>query len=143
MNPSKFAVAVLTLGTIATTINPLAATAEPIIGSTAASVSIKFQDAGATSGNFSLNSSGAGTSGVVAVKEISAAIATGETRATAGSYASDTATNATSEGYSQPVAFKYNSFSNVTTSATNINNTGTNYDYAGSTAGMSFIPVAK
>jgi hypothetical protein len=136
MNPSKFAIAVLALGTIATTINPLAAMAAPIIGSTAAAVSIKFQDAGTTSGNFSLNPSGAGTTNVIGVKEISAAIATGETRATAGSYATDTTTNATSEGYSQPAVFKYNSSSDVNTS-------GTSYDYAGSTAGMSFIPVAK
>ena len=143
MNPSKLAFAVLALGAIATAINPLVATAVPIIGSTAASVSIKFQDASATSGNFTLNPSGAGTNSVIGVKEISAAIATGETKATASSFATDTTTNATSEGYSQPVAFKYNNFSNVTTSATDINNTGTNYDYAGSTAGMSFIPVAK
>jgi hypothetical protein len=141
--PSKLALTIVAITAVGATIDTMAAFADPVIGSTAAAVSIKFQDPGTTNGSFSLNPNGAATSNVSGVKEISAAIATGETKATASSGSTGSGTSAYSEGYSQPVTFKFNTFGDVSTSATSTNNTGTNYDYAGSTAGLSFIPVVK
>jgi hypothetical protein len=142
MISSKFALIITAITAVSTTYT-LAAAAEPVTGSTAAAVSIEFQTPGSTNGNFSLSPNGSATSNVSGVKEISAAIATGETKATANTGITAGGTTANAEGFSQPVAFKFNSFSNVSTGANNANNTGTNYDYAGSTTGFTFIPVVK
>ena len=139
---SKFTLVTSVVIMSAQIINPTPAAADSVSSATAAAVSIKFQNSSTTNG-FSLNPNGSATGNVNGVQDISAAIATGETKATATTGISGNGTNATSEGYSQPVAFKYNSFSNVTTSLTNVSNINTSYDYAGSTAGMSFIPVAR
>jgi hypothetical protein len=99
----------LTLTAAAATLCPIAAYAGPSTGSTAAAVSIKFNDCkcGTASGNFSIvpggNANGAGTG----VKELSAAVATGETSATASSASKHHGTTATANGFSQPVTFKY------------------------------------
>jgi hypothetical protein len=116
--------------------------AEPVLGTTAAAISIKFQDSVPSSGSFSVNTGnggGATNGNTTGVKEISAAIATGETKATATTASSGNGTAATSEGFSQPVTFKFNTL-NTTSSASSIQS---NYDYAGSTTGLSFIPVVK
>jgi hypothetical protein len=104
----------------ASVICPIAANASPVVstGSTAAAVSIKFQSykGGATNGNFSINpganASGAGTG----VQELSAAVATGETKANADSASSRSGTSATAKGYSAPVSFKYTTTSDVSNS---------------------------
>ncbi len=103
----------------AAAICPIAANASPVVstGSTAAAVSIKFQDCkcGPTSGNFSItpgaNANGAGTG----VQELSAAVATGETKAKAESASNRSGTTATAKGYSAPVTFKYTTTSDVST----------------------------
>ena len=139
---AKLALAFLAMTTVGIAIDPMVASAAPVTGSTAA-VTIKFQDPGTTSGSFSLNPDGTATSNVNGVKEISAAIATGETKATATSGSTGSGITATSEGFSQPVTFKFNTSNNTTTGASNTSVTGTNYDYTGSTTGMSFIPAAQ
>jgi hypothetical protein len=123
------------------TMYPLTASAAPVVGSTAAAVSIEFQSNGTTNGNFAITPTGSTNSNISGVKEISAAIATGETRATATTGISASGTTATAEGYSQPVAFKFNGTSNVTVGANNITTAASNYEYAGSTTGLTFLPV--
>lgn len=140
---SKLALAIATVTTIGIAIDPMVAGAAPVTGSTAAAVTIKFQDPGTTSGSFSLNPDGTATSNSNGVKEISAAIATGETKATATSGSTGSGITATAEGFSQPVTFKLNTSNNTSTGAGNTIVTGTNYDYTGSTTGMSFIPAAQ
>ncbi len=140
---SKLALTLVAVTTLGTAIEPMVASAAPVTGSTAAAVTIKFQDPSTTSGSFSLNPDGTATSNVNGVKEISAAIATGETRATATSGSTGSGITATSEGFSQPVTFKFNTSSNATVAGGTTTVTGTNYDYAGSTTGMSFIPAAR
>jgi hypothetical protein len=109
---SKFTVAMAT----AAVFYPLAVSANPVsTGSTAAAVSIKFQECkcGPTSGNFSIdpgrNTNGGGTG----VKELSAAVATGETKAKANASSDRSGTKANAYGYSAPVTFSYRSYSDL------------------------------
>jgi hypothetical protein len=115
--PSKFTLAVAT----ASIFYPIAAYAGPTTGSTAAAVSIKFQDChcGPTSGNFSITPGGTASGGGSGVQELSAAVATGETKAQAeaGSGRSGergrSVTDASAKGYSAPVHFSYKTYSDV------------------------------
>jgi hypothetical protein len=106
---SKFTLAIAT----ASILCPLAAVANPVstgsTGSTAAAVSIKFQDCkcGPTSGNFSINPGGNASGGGNGVQELSAAVATGETKAKAEASSKKSGTNASAYGYSKPVSFTY------------------------------------
>jgi hypothetical protein len=95
---------------------PISAYANPVsTGSTAAAVSIKFQDCkcGPTSGNFSINPGGNANGGGTGVQELSAAVATGETKATAKSASNKSGTTANAYGYSAPVNFSYRTYSDV------------------------------
>jgi hypothetical protein len=104
----------------ASVICPIAANASPVVstGSTAAAVSIKFQNCkcGPTSGNFSINPGANASGGGSGVQELSAAVATGETKANANSASSYSGTTATAKGYSAPVSFKYTTTSDVSNS---------------------------
>jgi hypothetical protein len=109
---SKFMLAVAT----ATIFSPIVATANPVsTGSTAAAVSIKFQDCkcGPTSGNFSITPGGTASGGGNGVKELSAAVATGETKAKANAGSNRSGTHANAYGYSKPVSFTYETYSDV------------------------------
>ena len=100
---------------VASIVFPIAAYAGPSTGSTAAAVSIKFNDCkcGPTNGNFSITPGGNAGGGGSGIKELSAAVATGETSAKANSAASYSGTNANAEGYSKPVSFTYKTHSDV------------------------------
>ncbi len=110
---SKLTIAIATAAALC----PIAANASPVVstGSTAAAVSIKFQkcNCGPTSGNFSINPGANANGGGTGVQELSAAVATGETRAKAESGSSWSGTKATAHGYSTPVTFKYTTTSDV------------------------------
>lgn len=112
---SKLTLAIAT----AATLFPVAVNASPVVsagGSTAAAVSIKFQNChscGSTGGNFSINPGANATGGGTGVKELSAAVATGETSADANSASTGFGTSATAKGYSAPVSFKYTTTSDV------------------------------
>ena len=125
---AKVALALLTGGGAATVGYPMVASAMPATGSTAAAVSIVFQGTGATVGNATLNPGGTtNANGNNGVKELSAAVATGETKATASSnggsstnvlvgsvVATNTVgTSASAEGFSEPVKFTYTNTSDV------------------------------
>jgi hypothetical protein len=109
----------LTMAT-ASVFSPIVANASPVVstGSTAAAVSIKFHDCrcGTTSGNFSINPGANASGGGTGVKELSAAVATGETKANADSSSSRYGTTASAKGYSAPVHFKYTTYSDVNNS---------------------------
>jgi hypothetical protein len=94
---------------------PIAAYAGPTTGSTAAAVSIKFQDCkcGPTKGDFSINPGGNANGGGSGVQELSAAVATGETKAKANSESNKSGTTASAVGFSQPVTFSYVTTSDV------------------------------
>jgi hypothetical protein len=106
---AKFALALVVGTTTGTLVYPTIASAGPTTGSTAAAVSIKFQDCkcGPTSGNFSIDPGGNTKGGGNGVQELSAAVATGETKAKASSESNKFGTSAYAEGYSKPVTFKY------------------------------------
>jgi hypothetical protein len=105
---AKIALA-LAAGTTAIAVgSPLVATANPVTGSTAAAVSIKFHKSG--SGNFSINPGGNTTGGGSSVQELSAAVATGETEATAKAQSTRKGTSADARGYSTPVYFSYETY---------------------------------
>jgi hypothetical protein len=112
---SKIALA-LVATTTAAIVAPLAATANPVTGSTAAAVSIKFGKYG--NGNFSItpgsNANGGGTN----VQELSAAVATGETDAKAKSSSSRMGTSADAIGYSAPVTLSYETYNSRTSMQT-------------------------
>jgi hypothetical protein len=91
---------------------PLAASANPVTGSTAAAVSIKFHKSG--SGNFSINPGGNSSGGGNGVQELSAAVATGETEATAKAQSSHHGTSADARGYSAPVTLTYETYNSQT-----------------------------
>jgi hypothetical protein len=97
----------------ASVICPIAANAAPITGSTAATVSIKFQKSGATQGGYSIVPGGTASGNGTGVKELSAAVATGETNAIANSASTKLGTSATASGFSQPVSFFYSNTSDV------------------------------
>lgn len=111
--PSKLTIAIATAAAIC----PMAVNASPVVstGSTAAAVSIKFQDCkcGPTSGNFTINPGATASGGGNGVQELSAAVATGETLAKANSESSRSGTTASAKGYSAPVTFKYTNSSDV------------------------------
>ena len=121
---SKLTIAIATAAAIC----PIAANASPVVstGSTAAAVSIKFQDCncGPTSGNFSINPGANAGGGGTGVKELSAAVATGETKAKAESASTGSGTTASAKGYSAPVSFKY-----ITTSDVSNSNKQSEYAY--------------
>jgi hypothetical protein len=106
----------LTMAT-ASVFSPIVANASPVVstGSTAAAVSIKFHDCrcGTTSGNFSINPGANHSGGGTGVQELSAAVATGETKANADSASNRSGTTASAKGYSTPVSFKYTTNSDV------------------------------
>jgi hypothetical protein len=105
---SKIALA-LAAGTTAISVGfPLVASANPVTGSTAAAVSIKFHKSG--SGNFSINPGGNTSGGGSSVQELSAAVATGETEATAKAQSTRKGTSADARGYSAPVYFSYETY---------------------------------
>jgi hypothetical protein len=99
--------------TAATTVfAPIAANAgETSTGATAAAVSIKFNDCskkcGGTEGGFSITPGGNTTGFGSGVRELSAAVATGETSAVAMSSSNRFGTSASANGYSAPVSFSY------------------------------------
>lgn len=114
---SKFTVAMATAAVfcpLAASANPVS-TGSPSTGSTAAAVSIKFQKCkcGPTDGNFSIdpgrNTNGSGSG----IKELSAAVATGETKAKANASSDRSGTKANAYGYSAPVSFSYRSYSDL------------------------------
>jgi hypothetical protein len=111
--PSKLTIVIATAAAIC----PLAANASPVVstGSTAAAVSIKFHDCkcNGTSGNFSINPGANASGGGTGVQELSAAVATGETKANADSASNRYGTTASAKGYSAPVSFKYTTKSDV------------------------------
>lgn len=111
---SKLTIAIATAAALC----PIAANANPVVstGSTAATVSIKFQSCkkcGPTSGDFSITPGTKSTGGGNGVQELSAAVATGETRADATSTSNFAGTTATATGFSQPVTFSYSNTSDV------------------------------
>jgi hypothetical protein len=109
---SKFTVAIAATAVFF----PLAASANPVsTGSTAAAVSIKFQECkcGPTSGNFSIDPGRNTNGGGSGVQELSAAVATGETKAKANAASNKSGTTANAYGYSAPVSFSYRSYSDV------------------------------
>jgi hypothetical protein len=108
---SKLTIAIATA--TAAAICPIAASAEPTTGSTAATVSIKFQKSGATSGGYTIVPGGNANGGGNGVKELSAAVATGETDAHATSASNYAGTSATATGFSKPVFFKYSNTSDI------------------------------
>jgi hypothetical protein len=107
----------------ASVICPIAANASPITGSTAATVSIKFHDCkcGPTSGNFSITPGSTANGAGSGVKELSAAVATGETKAEANSVSNYFGTSADAKGYSKPVTFSYVNSSDVSNHTTTSN----------------------
>lgn len=109
----------LTMAT-ASVFSPIVANASPVVstGSTAAAVSIKFHDCrcGTTSGNFSINPGANASGGGTGVQELSAAVATGETKANADSSSNRYGTTASAKGYSAPVRFTYTTNSDVNNS---------------------------
>jgi hypothetical protein len=102
---SKLTLAVVTAATLC----PIAAYAGPMTGSTAAAVSIKFNDCkcGTSSGSSTIAPGGTTNASGTGVKELSAAVATGETSAKANSASQHWGTTATADGFSHPVTFKY------------------------------------
>ena len=109
---TKIALA-LVAGTTASVAYPLVAAAGPNTGSTAAAVSIKFQKSGGN-GNFTINPGSTATGGGSGIQELSAAVATGETRAKAEAKSNRQGTTATASGYSAPVTLTYETHNDLT-----------------------------
>ncbi|NJR32348.1 MAG: hypothetical protein HC778_05275 [Chamaesiphon sp. CSU_1_12] len=106
----------LTLALVASSaVFPMAAQALPTTGTTAAAVSIKFD--GTSNGNFQIQPGTNATGGGTGVRELSAAVATGETESTASSASltsgPNAGTTATARGFSTPVTFSYVSTSDI------------------------------
>ena len=99
---------------------PIAAYAGPMTGTTAAAVSIKFHDCNCGgNGYFSIVPGGTANGGGAGVKELSAAVATGETTSEANSSTKSGeyyGTTASAKGYSVPVTFSYLNTSDVSNS---------------------------
>ncbi len=108
---AKIALA-LVASTTAGIIAPMVASAAPITGSTAAAVSIKFQKSG--TGGLSITPGSTATGGGSGIQELSAAVATGETNATAKAQSTKKGTSADANGYSAPVYFSYETHNDVT-----------------------------
>jgi hypothetical protein len=111
MNFTKIALALVATTTAGVIVSPMVATAGPSTGSTAAAVSIKFQKSGGT-GNFTINPGSTATGGGSGIQELSAAVATGETLATAEAKSNKQGTSATANGFSAPVTLSYETFNN-------------------------------
>lgn len=107
---SKIALA-LVASTTAAIVAPLAASANPVTGSTAAAVSIKFGKHG--NGGFSITPGSNANGGGNNVQELSAAVATGETVANAKAQSTRQGTSADAHGYSAPVYFSYSTHNNT------------------------------
>jgi hypothetical protein len=108
---TKIALALVASTTAGVVAYPMVATAGPSTGSTAAAVSIKFQKSGGT-GNFTINPGSTATGGGSGIQELSAAVATGETSATAEAKSNKQGTSATANGFSAPVTLTYETFNN-------------------------------
>ncbi|WP_310484750.1 hypothetical protein [Chamaesiphon sp. VAR_48_metabat_403] len=102
-------IALALVATTAGIASPMVANAGPTTGSTAAAVSIKFQKSGGT-GNFTINPGSTATGGGSGIQELSAAVATGETLATAAAQSNKKGTSATANGFSAPVTLSYETF---------------------------------
>jgi hypothetical protein len=111
MNFTKIALALVATTTAGVVAYPMVAAAGPTTGSTAAAVSIKFQKSGGN-GNFTINPGSTATGGGSGIQELSAAVATGETLATAESKSNKQGTSATANGFSAPVTLSYETFNN-------------------------------
>lgn len=112
----KFSIKVALAIVTAAIISPIAANANPVVstGSTAAAVSIKFNDCRCGgNGGFSITPGGNTNGGGAGVKELSAAVATGETSAIANSASTKKGTTAHANGYSTPVSFTYYTSSDI------------------------------
>lgn len=101
----SFSTKIAVIITTAAIFSPVAAFADT--GSTAASVSIKFNSHSNTTGKFSITPGGNASGGGTGISELSAAVATGETSAMADSASSKTGTTANANGWSAPVTFGY------------------------------------
>ncbi len=110
---TKIALALVATTTAGVAAFPMVAAAGPNTGSTAAAVSIKFQKSGGT-GNFTITPGSTANGGGSGVQELSAAVATGETLATAESKSNKQGTSATANGFSAPVTLSYETFNNQT-----------------------------
>jgi hypothetical protein len=116
--PSKLTLAVATAAVLC----PIAAYAGPTTGSTAAAVSIKF-DGTAASGYSTIAPGGTtSTGGSNGIKELSAAVATGESSAIATSSSYVGGTNSSANGWSAPVTFNYTTSSDVSNKADTLEN---------------------
>ncbi len=114
---SKIALA-LVASTTAAIVTPLVASANPVTGSTAAAVSIKFGKYG--SGNFSIQPGSNANGGGSNVQELSAAVATGETTANAKAQSTRKGTSADASGYSAPVYFSYETYNTSNKTQTSV-----------------------
>ena len=99
--------------TTAGVVSPMVANASPTTGSTAAAVSIVFQKKGGT-GGFTINPGSTANGGGSGIQELSAAVATGETSATAAAQSNKKGTSATANGFSAPVTLTYETFNTQT-----------------------------
>ena len=107
--PSKLTLAVATAAVLC----PIAAYAGPTTGSTAAAVSIKFEG-NATTGYSTISPGGAtNAGGSNGIKELSAAVATGESSAQANASSYVGGTNSNANGWSAPVTFTYSTSSDI------------------------------
>jgi predicted regulator of Ras-like GTPase activity (Roadblock/LC7/MglB family) len=110
---AKIVLAIVASTTAGAVASPMVATAGPTTGSTAAAVSIKFQKSG--TGNLSIAPGSTTSAGGSGIQELSAAVATGETKASAEAQSTNKGTSATANGYSQPVYFSYETHNDLTT----------------------------
>lgn len=116
--PSKLTLAVAT----ASVLCPIAAYAGPTTGSTAAAVSIKFE--GTAASGYSTIAPGGTTNagGSNGIKELSAAVATGESSAEAKSSSYVGGTNSSANGWSAPVTFTYSTSSDISNKTDTLEN---------------------
>lgn len=110
---TKIALALVASTTAGVVAYPMVAAAGPNTGSTAAAVSIKFQKSGGN-GGFTITPGSTATGGGSGIQELSAAVATGETSATAEAKSNKRGTSATANGYSAPVTLSYETYNTQT-----------------------------
>jgi hypothetical protein len=110
---TKIAFALVATTTAGVVAYPMVATAGPSTGSTAAAVSIKFQKSGGT-GGFTITPGSTATGSGSGIQELSAAVATGETLATAEAKSTKQGTSATANGFSAPVTLSYETYNTQT-----------------------------
>jgi peroxiredoxin family protein len=109
---SKIVLALVASTTAGVVAYPMVAAAGPTTGSTAAAVSIKFQKSG--TGGFTITPGSTATGGGSGIQELSAAVATGETKASAEAKSTKQGTTATANGYSAPVYLTYETHNDLT-----------------------------